>query len=316
MNSKLLIRTAGILIILIIPTVVCSNELDEAITRLKNKDQRRIAAQEIERIGEPALKRLTKEALNKENHDDERVSALILMGKIRSKSKQMHSRNVLQVRGASTARTPVQDDTEYVLSDIVRKDSNSRIREAAAIGLGHIGALSTKQKLKEAMDDRSVNVRMRAVWALGKMGDSSGKDLALKTIKEKDVTGKLLAMEALESIGDSSVIPELEKNLTSEDVWTRIYSKLTIKKVQLSGLEGQGKLTYLKEALSDKQFEVNEWSAQELGKEILNKTAEKAGALEILKEAAKNKKTAGSYAADKILTKLTNSGEIPSERTE
>jgi len=148
---------------------------------------------------------------------------------------------------------------------------------------------------------------MRAVWALAKMGDKSGKQLALDTIKDKDVTAQLLSVEALEVIGDKDAIPELKKNLDSKNVWAKIHSKLAIKRLEIQGLSETEKLDFLKETLKDEQFEVNQWSATELGK---IGTPE---AITILKETAKDTKVAGSYSAGKILMRLVEQGKITKE---
>lgn len=110
--------------------------------------------------------------------------------------------------------------------------------------------------------------------------------------------------DALEAIKDKSVIPQLRKSLDSDDVWTRIYVKLTIKKLEVIGLSDGERLKFLKDSLKDEQFETRQWAAIELAK---IGTEEAIG---ILKQAVEDKTNPGSYSADKVLMKLTEQGKI------
>ncbi|MEW6686356.1 MAG: HEAT repeat domain-containing protein [Candidatus Edwardsbacteria bacterium] len=259
----------------------------DVIGRLAKQETRQQAIAEIERLGSSAIPDLREVAKNKNQSEEMRVSCIVLLGRLK----------------AAEAKVELE---EYLL-----KDGNKFCREASAIALGNLGDETAIPKLKEALKDKSGNVRMRAVWALAKLGDKSGKELALETIKGKDVTAKLLAVEALEAIGDKSVISALKENLKSKNVWTKIHSKLAIKRIEAVGLSEAEKLGFLKETLSDEQFEVNQWAAQELGRMVIERSNNQAVA--ILKEVAKGEEVAGSYSATKVLQKLVEMGKIKEE---
>jgi HEAT repeat protein len=193
------------------------------------------------------------------------------------------------------------------IENILEKDANAYCREAAAIALGHSGDKQAIPKLKQAMKDSSGNARMRAVWALAKMGDTSGKQLALEAIKGKDVTAQMLAVDALEMIGDKDAIPELKKNLDSGSSWARIHSMLAIKRLEIKDLSGNERLSYFRETLKDKQFEVSKWAVTEL---LKTGTPE---AIRILKEAAKDPSTKGSYTAKRAVKAFEKQGNVKAE---
>jgi HEAT repeat protein len=196
------------------------------------------------------------------------------------------------------------------LEDTLKNDDDNLTREASAIALGHLKDHDAIPKLKEALNDRSGNVRMRAALGLAKMGDDTGKRQALDALKGRDVTAQLLAIDALEEYNDKAVIPQLRQNLTSDNVWTRIHSQLAIKRIESKDLQGQAKLNYLQETLKDKQFEVNNWAAESLMKEVVNNTENSTQALNILKDNAKNKEIAGCYSCNKMLRYLVETGKI------
>ncbi|MBN1384574.1 MAG: HEAT repeat domain-containing protein [Elusimicrobia bacterium] len=276
--------SVSLFIIYIVVTSVCwGADIKGAISKLHNKETRQEAIKEIEKIGKPAVAHLRQLAKDKKKDQNSRISAIVLLGRMKA------------------------EEAGTDLEEVLEKDDNKFCREASAIALGKIKNKKAIPKLKKALKDESGNVRMRAVWALAKMGDKSGKKLALDIIKSKDVTAQLLAVEALEAIGDKDVIPELENNLNSNSVWTRIHSKLAIKRLKIQGLSEQEKLNFLKETLKDEQFEVNQWSAQELTKVG---TPEAIG---ILKETAKDETISGSYSAKKVLMIMLKQGKITEE---
>lgn len=224
---------------------------------------------------------------DKNRNQKERVSGILRLGKM--------------------ATTENKEKVRKTLEEVLETDNDKFVREASALRLGALGDKEAIPKLKKALADESGNVKMRAVWSLAKLGDDSGKELVLEALKGNDVTAQLLAVEALEAIGDRNLIPVLEGNLQSENVWTKIYSKLAIFRIEGAGLTGNERLNFLKETLKDGQFEVNSWSAKELAKE---------GSLEaitILKETAKDGGIPGSYSAGKVLQRLVELGKIKKE---
>jgi len=274
------------LIISLIVSVVYADKVDEAIRRLEDQGTRKEATRDIEKIGKPAGPSLIRTANDKSRDQNTRISAIMLLGKIKPE----------QARDS--------------LEEILEKDEDKFCREASAIGLGKLEDKRAVPKLKQSLNDESGNVRMRAAWALAKMGDDSGYGLALETIKGKDVTAQLLAIDALEAIGNKEAIPILKQNLDSENVWTRIHSKLAIKRLEMLGLSEIERLNFLKETLKDEQFEVNNWAAIELGKIALSDIPESQAAIDILRNTALDSKIPGSYSASKMVRRLLELGKI------
>lgn len=263
-----------------------ADRIEQAIRKLEREETRKEAIEELEKMGKPAHPSLIKLAKDKGKEPDIRISAIILLGKLKDEQ----------------VREP--------LEEILEKDEDKFCREASAIGLGKLGDKRAILKLKQALNDESGNVRMRAAWALAKMGDNSGYELALETIKGKDITAQLLAIDALEAIGNKDAIPILKQNLDSENVWTRIHSKLAIKRLEMLGLSETEKLNFLKETLKDEQFEVNNWAAVELGKIALSESAQSQSAIDILRNTARDGRMPGSYAASKMVRRLIELGKI------
>jgi len=274
----------AILTLLLLYVEIFSEDIKTAIKELEKKETRIEAARKIEKIGKPAIKHLRQIIKDKNKDRDTKISSIILLGKLKAKEVRLD------------------------LEEVLLKDKDEFLREASAIALGNLDEKEAIYNLKKSLNDTSVNVRMRGVLALAKLNDKSGKAIALKTlIEEENVTGKLLATEALEAIGDKDVIQQLQQHLNDKNVWTRIYTKLTIKKLEMVGLSEQERLNFLKETLKDEQFEINQWAAIELAK-IATPVA-----IDILKEAAKNKGIPGSYSAKKVLVKLIETGKTPKE---
>jgi len=274
------------LIISLIISVAYADKIDEAIRKLEKQGTRKEGIRHIEKIGKPAGPLLIRTAKDKSKNQNMRISAIMLLGKIKA------------------------DRARQSLEEILEKDEDKFCREASAVGLGKLEDKRAKPKLKQALNDKSGNVRMRAAWALANMGDGSGYELALETIKGKDITAQLLAIDALEAIGNKEAITILKQNLESENVWTRIHSKLAIKRLEVLGLSEIEKLSFLKETLKDEQFEVNNWAAVELGKIALSESAQSQSAVGILRNTAMDSKMPGSYAASKMVRRLIELGKI------
>jgi len=274
------------LIISLIISVAYADKIDEAIRKLEKQGTRKEGIRHIEKIGKPAGPLLIRTAKDKSKNQNMRISAIMLLGKIKA------------------------DRARQSLEEILEKDEDKFCREASAVGLGKLEDKRAKPKLKQALNDKSGNVRMRAAWALANMGDGSGYELALETIKGKDITAQLLAIDALEAIGNKEAITILKQNLESENVWTRIHSKLAIKRLEVLGLSEIEKLSFFKETLKDEQFEVNNWAAVELGKIALSESAQSQSAVGILRNTAMDSKMPGSYAASKMVRRLIELGKI------
>ncbi len=278
-----------LVLFLIISSVISTASADrteQAIRKLEKETTRKEAIKDLEKIGKPARPSLIKLAKDKDKKREIRIPAIILLGKLKD------------------------EDVREPLEAILEEDEDKFCREASAIGLGKLGDKRAVPKLKQALKDKSGNVRMRAAWALARIGDDSGYELALETIKGRDVTAQLLAIDALEAIGNKEAISILKQNLESENVWTRIHSKLAIKRLEMLGLLEIEKLNFLKETLKDEQFEVNNWAALELGKIALSETVQGQAAIDVLRKAAGDSRIPGSYSASKMVKRLIELGKI------
>lgn len=255
----------------------------QSVKKLEKRETRREAIAELEKAGKASLAHLMNIAKDSKQSNEVRVPAIVLIGKIKA------------------------DEAMGGLEDILANDKDKYSREAAAIALGHLGNKQATPALQKALNDASGNVRMRAAWALAKMGDHGGKGLALKTLKGNDVSAQLLAVDALEAMGDKSILPELEKNAKNNNTWTRVHSKLAIKRISIQGLGDKQRIAYLSDTLNDKQYEVNNWAAIELGK---TGTPE---AMAVLKKSAKGFRQPGSRSAKKVLNRLVQQGKTTNE---
>lgn len=301
----------AIIIAILSINLAYAGDVDRAISKIHSKETRQEGAKELESIGQDALPQVQDIAKDKTRTRDERITALILMGRI---GKDAPVDTVQPPKGqkmlGAQQRHSSRKQVRMQLEDTLKNDNDDLTREASAIGLGHLKDHDAIPKLKESLSDHSGNVRMRAALGLAKMGDNTGKRQALETLKGKDVTAQLLAIDALEEYNDKSVIPELRQNLNSDNIWTKIHSMLAIKRIEVKDLQGQARLNYLQETLKDKQFEVNNWSAESLADEVVNNTENRTQALKILKDTAKNKEIAGCYSCNKMLRYLLETGKI------
>ena len=301
---------ATILTILLINLAYAGN-VDIAIAKIHNTETRREGAKELESIGQDALPQIQEIAKDKTRTREERITALILLGKIGKNAPQETSQlpNEKKIMGTQKGRLN-RAQIRIQLEDTLKNESDDLTREASAIALGHLKDHDAIPKLKEALNDRSGNVRMRAALGLAKMGDDIGKRQALEALNGKDVTAQLLAIDALEEYNDKSILPQLRQNLNSDNIWTRIHSQIAIKRIESKDLQGQARLNYLQETLKDKQFEVNNWAAESLMKEIFKNTENRPQALTILKDTGKNSEIAGCYSCNKMLRYLLETGKI------
>jgi HEAT repeat protein len=274
-----------------------AQDVDTSIRKLSDPQTKQEGIKEIEQAGVAALPQLSTMAKDQSKNQGERIATIILLGKAGNKIDE---------------KDPLKKQAREDLENILKNDQDQFAREAAALGLGYLGDKKAIPVLKERLDDENGNVRMRSALALAKLGDKSGKEKALQAIKDKDTTAQLLAIDVLEEIGDKDVVPTLENNISSpsSNAWTKVHSKLAVKRVQIKGLKGQQRLDALKNNLQDKQLEVNKWAARELGREIGEDKGNRKGALEILKSTSRDDKNEGKYSANQMLMILQKSGKV------
>ncbi|MDD5259948.1 MAG: HEAT repeat domain-containing protein [bacterium] len=301
----------AIIIVILSINLTYAGDVDRAISKIHNKETRQVGAKELEVIGQDALPQIQEIAKDKARTRDERITALILMGRI-GKNAPVDTEQPPkgQKMMGSQQKHSNRKQVRMQLEDTLKNDDDDLTREASALALGHLKDHDAIPKLKDGLNDRSGNVRMRAALGLAKLGDTDGKAPALQALTQKDVTAQLLAIDVLEEYNEKSVIPQLKKNLKSDNVWTRIHSMLAIKRIEIKELQGLSRLNYLQDTLKDKQFEVNNWAAESLMKEVANSTENRPQALNILKDNAKNNEIAGCYSCNKMLRYLIETGKI------
>ena len=85
------------------------------------------------------------------------------------------------------------------------KDSDSDVREAAALALGKIGDKRTVEPLIKALKDSNRWVCAFAALALGKIGDKRAVGPLIKALKDSNKAVRNAAVWALGEIGDKRV---------------------------------------------------------------------------------------------------------------
>jgi HEAT repeat protein len=267
-----------------------ATDINGAIRGLEGKETRKGAVASLEKIGTSALPSLLSAIEDKKGFSlssEGKIAVILLFGKIKDKT----SREALEKR--------------------LKKDKDPFIREASALSLGNIGDKASIPVLKKGLSDKSSNVRMRSALSLARLGDKSGYEPSLKEMKGGDPTASLLSIDVLEAIGDKDAISILQGYIEEESsVWTRIYSGLAIKKLEIQGLNPEDRLAFLKDCLGDKNSEVVRWVSKELKKIVRENQPQRDEVVNILKECLKEHPKPQSYAALKILLELIQEKKI------
>jgi HEAT repeat protein len=268
-----------------------ATDVDRAIRQLEGKETRKEAVASLEKIGTSAVPSLLSAIEDKKGFSlpsEGKIAVILLLGKIKDK----------------TSREPLEKR--------LKNDKDPFIREASALSLGNIKDKASIPVLKKGLNDKSSNVRMRSALSLARLGDKSGYEPSLKAMKEKDATASLLSIDVLEAIGDKNAIPILQGYIREEEssVWTRIYSGLAIKKLEIQGLSPEDRLAFLRDCLGDKNSEVVRWVSEELKNIVRENQPQRDEVVNILKECLKEHPKPQSYAAFKILLELLQEKKI------
>jgi HEAT repeat protein len=263
-----------------------ATDINRAIRGLEGKETRKEAVASLEKIGTSAVPSLL--SALEDISSEGKIAVILLLGKIKDKT----SREALEKR--------------------LKEDKDPFIREASALSLGNIRDKASIPVLKKGLNDKSSNVRMRSALSLARIGDKSGYEPSLKAMKEKDATACLLSIDVLEAIGDKNAIPILQGYIREEEssVWTRIYSGLAIKKLEIQGLSPEDRLAFLRDCLGDKNSEVVRWVSEELKNIVRENQPQRDEVVNILKECLKEHPKPQSYAAFKILLELLQEKKI------
>lgn len=121
-------RIIGIVFSLIFfSSVVFAGQVENAIKKLQKKETRQEAIKEIEKIGRSAVPYLRQLAKDKKSDQNARVSAIILLGRMKA------------------------EESAVDLEGILEKDEDKFCREASAISLGNLSDKKAIPKLKQAL---------------------------------------------------------------------------------------------------------------------------------------------------------------------
>ena len=86
------------------------------------------------------------------------------------------------------------DQVEKLIRSL--KDEDSKVRDAAAKGLGEIKDTRAVEPLIAALKDKNGGVRWRAAWALGEIGDAKAVKPLIDVMKDSDSDVRLMAVGA------------------------------------------------------------------------------------------------------------------------
>jgi len=113
-----------VLSLIFFSSVIFAGQVEKAIQKLQKKETRQEAIMEIEKIGKSVAPQLRQLAKDKEKDQDSRVSAIILLGKLKD------------------------GESGVDLEELLEKDEDKFCREASAISLGNLSDKKAIPKLK------------------------------------------------------------------------------------------------------------------------------------------------------------------------
>ena len=113
-----------VLSLIFFSSIAFAGQVEKAIQKFQKKETRQEAINEIEKIGRPAIPHLRQLAKDKKNEQNARVSAIILLGKMKAEESVIDLENLLE------------------------KDEDKFCREASAISLGNLSDKKAIPKLK------------------------------------------------------------------------------------------------------------------------------------------------------------------------
>lgn len=236
-----------------------------------NQDVREKAAEEIKKIGMPAVPALLA-ALGSENAEIRRLAASSFYGLGDCSLVDAPSINAL------IAHLEDQDGTVRVkaamaLSRIgygyafavpalskALEDADPRVRMFAATALGRVGERSALPALTRALEDPDDSVRKEAVIALVVFGDPSSVPKLMPRLRDSSTTVRAHVALALSRFGDVSAVPGLIDALEDREPIVRINAATA-----LSVLGDRTSIRPLRRALNDESESVRHRAAVSLG---------------------------------------------------
>ncbi|MDD5354453.1 MAG: hypothetical protein PHF95_04625, partial [bacterium] len=140
----------AIIIVILSINLTYAGDVDRAISKIHNKETRQVGAKELEVIGQDALPQIQEIAKDKARTRDERITALILMGRI-GKNAPVDTEQPPkgQKMMGSQQKHSNRKQVRMQLEDTLKNDDDDLTREASALALGHLKDHDAIPKLKD-----------------------------------------------------------------------------------------------------------------------------------------------------------------------
>lgn len=114
------------------------------------------------------------------------------------------------------------------LHDLASGNANSRIKTAAIIAIGNIGALTSFDTLRHLLEDSTTEIRANAAAALGNIGDERAAPAIAAMLDDPQADVRVQAAKALGMLKAENTLPYLSRGLGDVDWWVRFGSAKSI----------------------------------------------------------------------------------------
>ncbi|MFA6434293.1 MAG: HEAT repeat domain-containing protein [Elusimicrobiales bacterium] len=147
------------------------------------------------------------------------------------------------------------------LSELVLKDTDPTVRQAAVIAMSYIGDRAAGPALMKALKDKEAGVRYAAMRTLSVLAYTEAEDAFIELLGDADVNMRRGAIAALGQLQSKKSVPGLTKALEDPDRYTRLEAIKALGDVGDAGVIGG-----LKGSLKDKDAAVRIGTALSLAK--------------------------------------------------
>lgn len=114
------------------------------------------------------------------------------------------------------------------LHELASGEANSRVKAAAIIAIGNIGALASFETLMRLLLDSSIEIRANAATALGNIGNERAAPAIAAMLDDPQADVRVQAANALGMLKAENTLPSLTRSLSDADWWVRFGSAKSI----------------------------------------------------------------------------------------